>query len=96
MTKHERIVQSIKCISLDVPIETDCQDATFGIHVDIKLPPREANTLRRIAVALDKRQATIGNGRRVTADNVTSVIPWLLEQLSESILQSDDAKRLRD
>jgi hypothetical protein len=70
-----------------VPLEASvtlplCEDlpSEFGIHIDTDIPPPAATTLRRIAIALDRRQATLVSGVRVT--NPTQALRYLLEQMS--------------
>ena len=50
----------------------------FPIHLDVTLPPPSATTLRRIAIALDRRQARTSDGQRVVKP--MQALRWLLEQ----------------
>jgi hypothetical protein len=70
-----------------IPVEASvtlplCEDlpSEFGIHIDTDIPPPAATTLRRIAIALDRRQATLASGVRVT--NPTQALRYLLEQMT--------------
>jgi hypothetical protein len=62
-----------------VPI-CECVPSEFGLHIDTDIPPPAATTLRRIAMALDRRQAKLASGIRVT--NPTQALRYLLEQMS--------------
>ena len=65
-------------VRLEVPLG-EIPETRFPIHLDIRLKSDMASVLRRIAVALDKKQATLSNGRRVI--DSSSAMRWLIEQV---------------
>lgn len=49
---------------IELPI-AEVPPATWGLHINTHLSPDQSVALRRVTRALDKRQATLSNGRRV-------------------------------
>lgn len=69
---------SISSCLVEIPL-SDVPQARFGIHIDTRLPHALSTTLRRVATALDRQQARLKNGERVTKS--TQAMRWILEQI---------------
>lgn len=72
--------QSPVVVLLEVPIAPEFPPTEFCVHIDTRLDSRQSTTLRRIAEELDRQQATLANGQRVT--HPTHAVKYLLEKLS--------------
>lgn len=69
----------VSTVLFEVPLSPLLPPSEFTVHVDIKLSPPQSTTIRRIASELDRRQARLKSGHRVT--NVNGAIRWLMEQI---------------
>jgi len=67
-------------VVLEIPQDGD-PVATFRLHLDIGLSGAPATALRRLAVALDKRNERLAGGKRCV--NTNDAVRWLLEQIAE-------------
>ena len=67
-------------LTLEVPIDPEFPPSEFCVHIDTRLDSRQSTTLRRIASQLDRSQATLANGQRIT--HPTHAVKYLLEKLS--------------
>ena len=52
--------------SVEIPLDESAATAEFGLHLDVKVRVPIANALRKVAVAIDKQQAKLAGGKRIT------------------------------
>lgn len=67
---------------VEIPVSERCPTG-FQIHVDLTVNGEAAMTLRRIAKAYDRQQATLKNGTRVV--NPTTALRKILEEIGDNI-----------
>lgn len=75
--------EQAEAVMVELPIDRSVVDVGWSLHVDTQLTPEQSNSLRKLASALDKHQATTRNGQRVT--NPAGAVRWMLEQVAEQI-----------
>lgn len=71
---------------VEIPVCCEIPEATWRLHIDVKLSPSQSNALRRVAMGLDAERATLSNGRRVVS--TTDAIRYVLEQIDEQCAES--------
>jgi len=88
----ELAAPALATVLIEAPFDPDATLIDWCAHLDIKLTREQTNALRRLVHGLDRRQATLDNGRRVVspADGVR----YLLEAVAEAHAQHG-AKRVR-
>lgn len=74
-----RIVNAI----IEIPRALVAQ-TTWAVHINTRLSAGQTNALRSVTAALDQRQATLANGKRVV--NPADAIKYLLEQIASEKL----------
>lgn len=72
-------------LRLEVPVAEVPPHGYIARHVDVRFTPDQARQLRRIVQGLDRQQAVLRNGRRVT--DGPKALMWLLENLAEPALE---------
>ena len=65
-------------VLIEVPI-AEVPAATWGLHINTHLSLDQSFALRRAREALDRRQATLSNGRRVVSH--CDALKYVLEQI---------------
>ncbi|WP_425618046.1 hypothetical protein NA78x_001739 [Anatilimnocola sp. NA78] len=71
-------VKTVTEILVEVPI-APMPPSEFTVHIDMKLTPPQSTVARRIAAHLDRQQACLRNGQRITTPS--AALKWLLEQI---------------
>ena len=80
-TQKESTPQTNGHIDLAIPFDRDAKTGRFPYHVNLTIGPDEASALQRAAEALDKQQAKLRSGQRVT--NRRQAAAWIFEQIAE-------------
>jgi len=66
--------------TITVPqLDVDLSDCYVSRHVDVRVSRRQAEVLRRLALALDAKNMLLANGRR--AVTAADAVRWLLEEV---------------
>jgi len=82
LSKHlPSALPDYKTVLVELPI-SEPFPSNFPIHIDIQLAHEVGMTLRRIARAYDRQQATLANGRRVV--DATTALRKILETIADS------------
>ncbi len=69
-------------ILIEVPLALNFPPSEFGVHIDVHLSVSQSTAIRRVAAQLDRRQATLKNGKRVV--NVSDAVKYLMEAIAEA------------
>lgn len=72
----------LRIAAIEIPIG-ETPPSEFALHIDTRLSVNQSTTLRRLADALDRQNATLEGGRRVT--NPTGAMRWLIEQVAATL-----------
>jgi len=73
-------------VGVELPFPEHDPGSPIRRHLDAHLDRRQATVLRDLAVALDRRNATLQNGRRVVTK--AHALKWLLEAIARSRTQN--------
>lgn len=70
-----------KTIKIEIPLTGDPPTGYVSRHVDVRLDPDQANSLRRILDGLAATGACLRNKRRI--ETIGDALRWLLEQVDQ-------------
>lgn len=73
--------QEVNTVVVELPL-SEPYTHHFPIHIDLQLSQEVGATLRRIARAYDRQQATLKNGRRVV--DATTALRKILETIADA------------